>query len=327
MRVVVLGGTRFIGRAITEDLVAAGHDVLVVHRGESEPPDLVAVEHAHVDRNDEAALRDVLAGARPDGLIDTFALTRADAETALRALPGEMRLVVLSSMDVYRAFGTLHTGTESDPMPLDESSPVRPERYPYRGKLPGMDEYEKLDVEEAYLARRATVCRLPMVYGEHDGQRREEPILRRVRAGRTRIPIGAGTWLWSRGYVGDVAAGVRLALEADRAAGEILNLCEIRTWSFARWARQILDAAESSAELVRVPDDLLPDDLRLTGSVAQHLLVSAAKARALLGWEPRDAEETVPRSVRWHLAHPPSDPSPDFSADDRALAAAATPPS
>ena len=321
MRVVVLGGTRFIGRAITEDLAAAGHDVLVVHRGKNEPADLVAVEHAHVDRNDEAGLRDVLAGARADGLIDTCAMSRADAETAIRVLPGDVRLVVLSSMDVYRAFGALHAGTETDPLPLDEDSPVRPERYPYRGKLPGMDDYEKLDVEEAYLARRATVCRLPMVYGEHDGQRREEFILRRVRAGRPRVPIGAGTWLWSRGYVGDVAAGVRLALETDRAAGEVLNLCEARTWPFSRWARQILDAAESSAELVRVPDDLLPEDLRLTGSVSQHLLVDASKARFMLGWAPRETEEAVRRSVRWHLTHPPSEPDPDFTADDRALAA------
>ncbi len=40
-----------------------------------------------------------------------------------------------------------------------------------------------------------TALRLSMIYGEHDGQRREEFILRRVRACRRRIPIGAGTSL------------------------------------------------------------------------------------------------------------------------------------
>jgi len=39
MRVIVLGGTWFVGRAITEALTAAGHSVLVAHRGISEPPD------------------------------------------------------------------------------------------------------------------------------------------------------------------------------------------------------------------------------------------------------------------------------------------------
>jgi nucleoside-diphosphate-sugar epimerase len=198
MRVAAIGGTRFIGRALVEDLVAAGHEVLVVHRGGSEPPELTTVEHAHVDRRDVARLREALNGFRPEALVDTYAMTRADAEGAVAALPGDVRLLVLSSMDVYRAFASLWAKLETDPVPLDESSPVRTERYPYRGKgLPfaDADDYEKLDVEEVYLRRGATVCRLPMVYGEHDGQRREEFILRRVRAGRPRIPIGPGTWL------------------------------------------------------------------------------------------------------------------------------------
>ena len=38
MRVIVLGGTRFIGRATVEELVAAGHEVMVVHRGRLEHP-------------------------------------------------------------------------------------------------------------------------------------------------------------------------------------------------------------------------------------------------------------------------------------------------
>ena len=322
MRILVLGGTRFIGRAVVAELAAAGHELLVVHRGTSEPPDLDAIEHAHVDRRDEATLREVMADFRGDALIDTFALTRADAEVVVAALPRDVKLLVLSSMDVYRAYGSLTANLETDPLPIDESAPVRTERYPYRGKLAGFDDYEKLDVEEVYLRHGATVCRLPMVYGEHDYQRREEFILRRVRAGRGRIPVGPGTWLWSRGYVRDIAVGIRLALESDATTGEVLNLCETRTASIALWARQILSAAESTAELVRVPDSALPDDLRLTASVSQHLLMDASKARTLLGWEPSDPGASAPRSVRWHLKHPPSEADPDFGADERALAAA-----
>ena len=72
------------------------------------------------------------------------------------------------------------------------------QRYPYRGQGRDLDDYEKLDVEETYLQRGATILRLPMVHGEHDRQRREEFVLRRVRAGRRRIPFGAGTWLTCR---------------------------------------------------------------------------------------------------------------------------------
>jgi nucleoside-diphosphate-sugar epimerase len=339
MRVMVLGGTRFIGAAIVEELVANGHELLVVHRGEHEPPDLPPegsgepqggapvgqVDHLHAERQDLPHLRGPVGEFDPEAVVDNCAYSAADAETALAAIDDDVRLLVVSSMDVYRAFGAVLAGTETDPLPVDETSPVRPERFPYRGRAhpsPDADTYEKLDVEAAYLAREATVCRLPMVYGERDHQRREEPILRRVRAGRDRIPAGSGGWLWTRGYVRDVAAGVRLALESEACVAEILNLGEARTWSMGLWARHVLEAAGSQAELTRVPDVLLPDDLKVLGTISQHLLVDSSKARDLLGWTETDPHEALARSVAWHLANPPEGADAGFEADDRALAAA-----
>jgi nucleoside-diphosphate-sugar epimerase len=327
MRVLVLGGTRFIGAAIVEELHGQGHELLLVHRGEHEPDGAGALaDHLHADRRDLPHLRGALGEFDPEAMVDTSAMSAADAETALAAVGEDARLLVLSSMDVYRAYGAVLAGTETDAVPLDETAPVRAERYPYRGHprfgdQPWARDYEKLDVEAAYLARQATVCRLPVVYGERDYLRREEPILRRVRAGRQRIPAGAGTWLWTRGYVGDVAAGVRLALESDAAIAEVLNLGESRTWTMGLWARHVLAAAGSSAELARVPDVLLPDDLQVLGTTRQHLLVDSGKARALLGWSDTDPHQALARSVAWHLANPPEDAG-DFAADDRALAAA-----
>jgi nucleoside-diphosphate-sugar epimerase len=321
LRVVVLGGTRFIGRAIVQDLAAAGHRLLLVHRGVLEPDGMPAAEHLHTDRADLLSHRSELVAFRPDAAIDCRALTRIDAETALASLPSQIRLIVVSSIDVYRAFGALNDNRETDPVPIDEDSPVRPDRYPYRGKLEGMDDYDKLDVEDIYLPKGATSLRLPMVYGEHDYQRREEFILRRVRAGRTRIPVGSGMWLACRGYVRDVARGVRLAMESSAAGGEVLNLCEDRTFSIGMWSRMILDAAGSDAELVRVADDLLPEDLKATGTIKQHITASANKARTMLGWTTSDAAESLRATVAWHLANPPADPDLDFAPDDRALAA------
>ena len=219
---------------------------------------------------------------------------------------------------MYRAFGALNSDAETDPVPLDEESPVRPERYPYRGKMPGMDEYDKLDVEDVYSAANATVFRLPMVYGEHDYQRREEFLLRRVRAGRKRIPFGGGQWLTCRVYVRDVGRAARLALERP-VSGEVLNICEDRSYSMRLWSRMILEAAGSDAELVRVADELLPEDLKFTGTMTQHIAVSGRKARSLLGWTTSDPFATLRTAVRWHLEHPPDDASTDFAPDDRAL--------
>jgi nucleoside-diphosphate-sugar epimerase len=319
VRIAVLGGTRFIGRAIVEELVQARNDVLVVHRGNLEPDDMVPVPHLHCDRSDLTAHRNELAKFRPEAAVDCRALTRADAEMALAALPAGIRLVVISSMDVYRAFGAAIEGQETDPVPLDEDSPLRSERYPYRGKAPDRDDYDKLDVEDVYLPAGATSLRLPMVYGPRDYQLREEYILRRVRAGRMRIPFGAGAWLACRGYVGDIAHGARLALESTSSAGIALNLCEDRTFSMAMWSRMILEAAGSSAELVRVADELLPEDLKPTGTMPQHIAASARRARAILGWTTSDPADTLRATVRWHLAHPPLEADPDFTPDDRAL--------
>ena len=326
LRIVVLGGTRFIGRRIVDELLVVGHDVLVVHRGRTEPEDLPDVPHLHADRLDLGAVRTELDAFDPEAVLDCAAFGAADSDAVLGAFAGDgRRLVVLSSMDTYRAYGSLHAGVVTDALPLDETSPVRSERYPYRGQMPGMDDYEKLEVEERWLARGGTVCRLPMVIGEHDYQRRQELVLRRVRAGRTRIPIGAGTALLTHGYVGDIARGVRLVLEADdeTVAGEIFNFGERRTPSMGLRARQILDAAGAAdeVELVPVPDDALPPDLGILGTVPQSLLVSSEKARAVLGWEESDATEALRRTVAWHLANPPSDQTEaaDFSLDDAAL--------
>jgi nucleoside-diphosphate-sugar epimerase len=326
MRTIVLGGTRFIGRAVVEELVTAGHQVLVVHRGEHEPEGLPDVPHLHVHRRDLASRATELQRFAPDGLIDMSAMTRMDALAALDAIPAELRLVVASSIDVYRAFASVWAGTVTDPVPLTEDSPVRTEPSPDRSYvMEGYDydpaEYENLDVEAAYLAHGATVCRLPMVYGPHDFKRREEFVLRRLRARRRALPVGAAGFLWSRGYAPELARGMRLALEDPGAAGEVFNLCEEQCAPMRLWIEQILAASGAEIELVRVPDDVLPEDLDITADIPQHWMASADKAHRELGWRHADPENCIRRSVQWHLAQPvPVDD--DFAADDRALAVA-----
>jgi UDP-glucose 4-epimerase len=319
MRTIVLGGTGFVGAAVVEDLHAHGHDVLVVHRGQREPSTFPNVEHLRVDRRNLLEHRKEVEAFRPDAVVDCFGMSRGDTEPVVAALPRNLRLVVLSSQDVYRAYASFQAGIETDAVPIDESAPVRSERFPYRGKYPGFDDYEKLDVEELYRSRGGIALRLPMVYGERDQYRREEFILSRVRAGRSHIPFGPGTLLWSRGYVRDVASGVRLALSSS-APGEVFNLCEANTWSLRSWAAKILDAAGSRAELVDVPEPALPPDLMLTKSPRQQLLFDARKARDVLGWRASDPNEALRRSVRWHLENPPAARGFDPTADERALA-------
>jgi UDP-glucose 4-epimerase len=328
MRVLVLGGTRFIGRAIVRELLAHVHAVQIVHRGVHETHGEPEVPHLHVHRRALATMRAEIEAFAPEGWIDVSAMTRDDAMTAVDVAPARARLVVISSVDVYRAFGSAIANRETDAVPIAEDAPLRTEPLPPRPDArtawdfePG--EYDKRDVESIYRARGAIVVRAPMTYGEHDPARREEFVLRRIRAGRTRVPVGAANWLWSRGYVADIARGVRLALEAQGLEGEIFNLCERETWTIEGWMRRIARAANAEIELVRVPDATLPADLELTRAFAQPLLFDASKARARLGWTETPPDEALIRSVRWHLANPPSDasiPTTDFAVDDAALA-------
>jgi len=316
-----------IGRAVVAELVAAGHDVLIVHRGEHEPAGLPEVLHVHVHRRDLVSCVDELRRFQPDGVVDMCAMTRSDADIALAALPQSARLVVVSSINVYRACSSVWAGTVTDAVPLTEASPVRDAPLPDRDDvMDGYDydpsEYENLDVEAAYLARDATVCRLPVVYGPHDFKRREDFVLRRVRAQRLQLPVGAGGFLCSRGYAPELARGIRLALEHPAAAGEVFNLCEAQCAPLRLWIEQIIRFAGGQTELVRVPDRALPEDLQITGDIAQPWLTSAAKAQAVLGWVHRSPTDCVRESVIWHMQHPPDSSDADFDADDHALALA-----
>lgn len=326
MRVLVLGGTRFLGRRIVERLHQRGDELLVVHRGRTQPDPWVPVTHLHTDRRRLAEQAGAVRAFAPEAVIDTCPLTGADVDAVTAALP-PVPTVVLSSQDVYQAYTALRAGRCDSAVPITEDSELRRERYPHRGagfaEVP--DDYDKLDVEERWRARGATLLRLPVVYGPHDFQRREEPILRRVRAGRDAIPVGAGNLLWTRGHVDDLATGVLAALDTRAADGQVINLGEPRTVPIRGWFAQILDAANSSVELVRVPDSALPADLVLSGALLQHLLVSVARAQDLLGWAPADPAQRVEESVRWHLANPPPGPTwtdADAAADAAALATA-----
>jgi nucleoside-diphosphate-sugar epimerase len=325
MNILIIGGTIFVGRRTARMLKDAGHNVAVLHRGTHEPDDLTDLVHIHGDRNDLPALSTEIHAFAPDIVWDNLAMSKPDAAHVVSTLGKDMRYVMTSSCDVYKMYGALHAGVASEPVPADEEAPVRPERYPYKGQIPGFgDTYEKLDVEDIYLEAGATVLRYPMCYGPNDGQRREWFVLSRVHAGRKQIPIGSGTWLTTKGYAEDIANGTKLAIENENVGGEIFNLGEKVVYDMGNWTKMILEAAGSDAELVRVPDDKLPEDMGLTGFVPQHLVTDCAKARRVLGTTDTDHLDALKTTVTWHLANPPQVEA-DFSADDAALALAIAP--
>jgi nucleoside-diphosphate-sugar epimerase len=305
MRVLVLGGTGFVGGTAARRLLEEGCDVAAFHRGESSG----GARTIRGDRRDLLRFRGEFDRFRPDVVLDTIAYTEEDAEDLGRTFHGVAgRTVVLSSQDVYAAYGRLlrlESGPR-DPALLTEDSPLRASRYPYRAMArPGemAYDYEKILVESAAAADPAlpaTVLRLPSVYGEGDGQRRLRPYLERMGKPELLIDRTKAGWRWTRGHVEDVAAAIARACMDSRAAGKTYNVGEADALSEADWIRAIGKAADWDGEVREVARDELPEGLAEPYDFAHDLAADTRRIREELGvHEPVGRLAGLRRAVAW----------------------------
>lgn len=340
MRILLIGGTSFMGPAVARELLAGGHTVAVYHRGQTENDVPDGVQHIHGEREALAQARPALERFAPDVAIHMIALLEAHAEQFTQALSGvAARAVVISSQDVYRAYGRVN-GTEPgepDAIPLTEDAPLRERLYPYRGEEPRaadeptrwMDDYDKIPVERVVMSNPALPCavlRLPAVYGPRDRQRRFHAFLKRMDDGRAIIPLDAAEagWRWTHAYVEDVAHAIALAALDPRSAGRIYNVGEERALSLEERARAVAAAAGWSGRIVRVPAGRLPEVMRIGVDARQPLVTASDRIRAELGYhEPTPLAETYARTVAWERANPATSDDPaafDYAAEDATLA-------
>ncbi len=307
MRVLVLGGTGFIGGAAVRRLLAEGCDIAAFHRGESSG----SARTIRGDRRDLLRFRGEFDRFRPDVVLDTIAYTEKDAEDLVRAFHGVAgRTVVLSSQDVYAPYGRLlrlESGTR-DPAPLSENGPLRVSRYPYRAiARPGemAHDYEKILVERAAAAEPAlpaTVLRLPSVYGEGDTHRRLRPYLERMGKPELLIDRAKAGWRWTRGHVEDVAEAIALTCLDSRAAGKTYNVGEEDALSEADWIRAIGKAAGWEGEVREVAWDELPEGLAEPYDFAHDLAADTRRIREDLGFcESVGRAEGLRRAVAWEI--------------------------
>src|SRR4051795_9665052 len=113
MRLLVLGGTRFLGRHVATAALERGHDVATFTRGVSgEPPE--GVRALHGDRDDPAALPKALDGWRPELVVDTSCQTRAAADNAAAALDDLSGYAFVSSLNAYSGWPPGPIGREDD---------------------------------------------------------------------------------------------------------------------------------------------------------------------------------------------------------------------
>ncbi|HKI17456.1 MAG TPA: NAD-dependent epimerase/dehydratase family protein, partial [Isosphaeraceae bacterium] len=313
MRVLVIGGTSFIGPPLVRRLVEQGHRVAVFHRGRSQAELPPSVDHILGDRHDLGGHADELRRLAPDVVVDMIAFTEQDALGLVATYRGlARRLVVISSADVYRAYGRF-LGSEPgliEPTPLSEDAPLRLSLFPYRHQAQGLGDfrytYDKIPVERVVMGERGlpgTVLRLPMVHGPGDPYRRLSAYLKRMDDGRPAIVLNEGLtgWKCPRGYVEDVSAAIALAVVDDRAAGRVYNVAESVAYPEIEWVRRIGAVAGWPGKILTVPRSRIP----LPYHVEQDLDTDSGRIRRELGFTEVVAPQTaLERTVAWERANP-----------------------
>lgn len=309
MRILILGGTKFVGPYVVRQLAGLGHELTIFHRGETETDLPPSVQHVHGDFARFADYVDALRALSPEVVLDMVPFREEDAER-VKAFEGVARRVVaISSQDVYRAFGRLWRTEPGppDPVPLTEDSPLRE-------KLSegGLD-YNKTAVERAVMENRgllSTILRLPATHGPGDSQHRLFSYIKRMDDGRPAVLLdeAAASWQWARGYVEDVAYAIVLAVTDERAAGRTYNVAYEKTFTGVEWVRQIARSVGWKGEVIVLSGDQLPPNLRSSKfDLTQQYVVDSSRIRKELGYaEVVQFEEALRRTIEWERANPPA---------------------
>jgi nucleoside-diphosphate-sugar epimerase len=316
MKVLVIGGTGFIGPFVVQHLAAVGHDVAVFHRGRSTSPLPPGVKEIVGDRHRLAEHAEALREFGPDTVVDVILSSGAQAKALMEVIRGiARRVVALSSMDVYRACGVLHRLEPGglEPLPLTEDSAVRTtlQTYPPAQvrKLQSVfgwldDQYDKIPVERAVLGNPdvvGCVLRLPIVYGPRDPLHRFGSLVKQMDAGVPQIVFEEpeARWRGTRGYVENVGAAIALAA-GDRATSHVFNVGDSGALTELEWAQEVARLTGWRGEFSVVPRDTAPEHQRMQGNLDQHWVADTSRIRNQLGY--RDVvgrEEGLRRTIEW----------------------------
>lgn len=163
MRILLIGGTRFVGRHVTQAALAAGHEVALLHRGQSGADLFPDATHIFADRDQDLS---ALKGTEWDATIDVSAYFPRQVAALARALEGNGgQYVFISSVSVY----------EPPARPdYSEESPLR--RFPAGQVVPEVVDEEtygplKVLCEQAaveHFGPGTLVIRPTYVVGPHD---------------------------------------------------------------------------------------------------------------------------------------------------------------
>jgi nucleoside-diphosphate-sugar epimerase len=308
MRILIMGGTRFIGVYLTQLLLNQGHEVVLFNRGNKPAP--AGVTQIQGDRTDAAQLKAQLSGESFDAVFDNNGRELSDTQPLVEIFQGRLQhFVYVSSAGVY---------LKSDQMPHIEGDPVDPKSR-HKGKFE----------TEAYLAAQGvpfTSIRPVYIYGPQNYNDLEAWFFDRIVRDRP-LPIpGNGMATTQLGHVQDLAAAMAAVLGNPKAIGQIYNVAGDRYVTFDGLARACALAAGKSAESLELvhyePKQFDFGKKKAFPMRVQHFYADIHKAKTELNWQPEfDLVSGLKDSLTQDYRASGRDKGAiDFSVDDEILA-------
>ncbi len=273
MRILIMGGTRFIGVYLTKILVSQGHEVVLFNRG-NKPTPSEGVQQIKGDRTDPSQLKDKLSQEQFDAVFDNNARELSDTQPLTEIFKDKVKhFVYMSSAGVY---------LKSDQLPHIEGDPIDPKSR-HKGK----------HETEAYLSQLRlpwTSIRPTYIYGPQNYNDLEAWFFDRIVRDRP-IPIpGNGMHITQFGHCKDLARAMAAVLGNETAIGQIYNVSGDRYVTFDGLARACAVAAGKSVDSVELvhydPKQFDFGKRKAFPLRVQHFFASVNKAMCELNWKP-----------------------------------------
>ena len=273
MRILIMGGTRFIGVYLTKILVEQGHEVVLFNRGKKPAP-VEGIQQIHGDRTDASQLKEKLSQEHFDAIFDNNGRELSDTQPLAEIFKDKVQhFIYMSSAGVY---------LKSDQMPHIEGDPVDP-----KSRHKGKHETESFLAE---LGLPWTSIRPTYIYGPQNYNDLEAWFFDRIVRDRP-LPIpGNGLHFTQMGHCKDLAAAMAAVLGNDKAIGQIYNVSGERFVTFDGLARACAAAAGKSPDSLQIihydPKKFDFGKRKAFPMRVQHFFASVNKAMTELNWKP-----------------------------------------